>query len=116
MPKACANHPDRPGTAECRQCRKPVCASCAVVTAQGSWCSAECGVVFRALSAKTKDDHLMRRAGWAGKLIGIFSLLLVVLLAVHWAAARGVKPAKAIDILGQLFEGLDMLKKKGTPR
>ena len=116
MPKACANHPDRPGTAECRQCRKPVCASCAVMTAQGSWCSAECGVVFRALSAKPKEDPLMRRAGWAGKIIAIFSLLLVALLAVHGAAARGLKPAKAIDILGQLFEGLDMLKKKGTPR
>ena len=116
MPKACANHPDRPGTAECRQCRKPVCASCAVMTAQGSWCSAECGVVHRALNATLKEDPLMRRAGWAGKLVVIFSLLLVVVLGVHWAAARGVKAAKAVDILGQLFEGLDMLKKKGTQR
>ncbi|HEX7901929.1 MAG TPA: B-box zinc finger protein [Planctomycetota bacterium] len=116
MAKACANHPERPGTAECRQCRKPVCAACVVVTAQGSWCSAECGVVHRALQTKPKEDPLMRRAGWAGKLIAIFSLLLLVLLGVHAAAARGVKPAKAIDILGQLFEGLDMLKKKGTPR
>ena len=87
-----------------------------MVTAQGTWCSAECGVVFRALSVKLKEDPLMRRAGWAGKLIAIFSLLLLSLIAVHWAAGRGVKPAKAIDILGQLFEGLDMLKKKGTPR
>lgn len=114
MPKPCANHPDKPGTAECRQCRKPVCASCAVVTPQGSWCSAECGVVHRALSAKPKEDPLLRKAGWAGKIIAVFSLLLVVLLAVHWAASRGIKPAKAIDILGQLFEGLDMLKKKGA--
>ena len=116
MAKPCANHPERPGTAECRQCRKAVCSSCAVVTAQGSWCSAECGVVHRALNAKPKEDPLLRRAGWAGKIIAVFSLLLVVLLGVHWAAGRGMKPAKAIDILGQLFEGLDMLKKKGTER
>ena|SRR5688572_30944823 len=116
MAKACANHPERPGTAECRQCRKPVCASCAVVTAQGSWCSAECGVVHRALATKPKEDPLMRRAGWAGKVIALFSLLLLALLAIHWAAARGVKPAKTLDILGQLFDGLDMLKKKGMGR
>jgi hypothetical protein len=85
-----------------------------VVTPQGSWCSAECGVVHRALNAKPAEDPLMRRAGWAGKIIAVFSLLLLVMLAVHWAAARGVKPAKAIDVLGQLFEGLDMLKKRGT--
>lgn len=114
MPKTCANHPDRPGTTECRQCRKAVCASCAVLTPQGSWCSAECGVVYKALSAKPKDDPLARRAGWAGKLIAVFSLALIAMLGIHAAAARGVKPAKAVDLLGRLFEGLDMLKKKGT--
>lgn len=85
-----------------------------MLTPQGSWCSAECGVLFRALSAKPPDDPLMRRAGWAGKIVAVFSLLLVVMLGVHAAASRGVKPAKAIDVLGRLFEGLDMLKKKGT--
>lgn len=116
MPAACAKHPERPCTAECRHCRAALCAACVVVTPQGSWCSAECGVVHKALGTKPKDDPLLRRAGWAGKIVSVFSLLLLVLLGVHWAASRGVKPAKAFDVLGRLFEGLDMLKRKGSQR
>jgi hypothetical protein len=86
------------------------------VTAQGSWCSAECGVVHKALRTAPREDPLLRKAGWAGKLVGLFFGLLVVLIGVHLAASRGVKAAKAIDVLGRLFDGLDILKTRGTQR
>ena len=114
MAKACATHPDRPGTAECRRCRRPLCAACAVVTPQGTWCSAECGVLHKALKAASREDPLLRRAGWAGKIVGLFFLLLVLMIGIHLAASRGVKAAKALDVLGRLFDGLDILKARGS--
>jgi hypothetical protein len=72
--------------------------------------------VHKALQLKPKEDPLLRRAGWAGKIAAILLLVLLVLIAVHLAASRGLRPAKAIDVLGRLFEGLDFLKNRGSER
>jgi hypothetical protein len=112
----CVRHPERPGTADCRGCRAAVCTACAVVTPQGSWCSAECAVVHKALQAKPAEDPLLRRAGWAGRIAAVLLLGLLVLIGVHLAASRGLRAAKAVDVLGRFFEGLGNLKVRGTER
>lgn len=113
----CARHPERPGTADCRGCRMPLCAACAVVTPQGSWCSAECAVVHKALQTAPKEDPLLRRAGWAGRIAAVLLLGLLGLIGVHLAASKGWKAAKAVDVLGRFFEGLDNLKRnRGAER
>ncbi len=116
MAKACAKHPERPGTADCRGCGVGLCASCAVLTPQGSWCSAECAVVHRALATKPKEDPLLRKAGWAGKIVGVFLAVLLVMIGIHAAAVRGVKAAKALDVLGRLFDSLEVLKTRRAER
>ena len=116
MGRTCANHADREAPTACFQCRKPVCASCTTLAPHGSFCSAECGILFRALREKPPDDPLFRKAGWAVQFAAVALALLLVLAGVHALAGRGSETAKRFDLLGRLFDGLDILKKKGTPR
>lgn len=112
MTRTCAKHPDRPASTACRQCKAAVCPACAVVASVGSFCSAECQVLFRALQ-ETPAQREARRAGWGGQLIVLLACLLGLMLAIHGAARAGLKPARSVDALGRLFEGLDTLKDKG---
>jgi hypothetical protein len=114
--RTCARHPDREAPTACFQCKTPVCAACTVMAPHGSFCSAECGVLYRAFREKPPEDPLLRKAGWAGKAVAAVFLVLVLFVAVHAAAERGFKPARAVDLLGRLFAGLDVLKGRGTPR
>ena len=82
----------------------------------GSFCSAECGVVWRALREKPAEDPVLRKAGRAAAVLGVFLAFLVALAAVHAAARRGSALAKRIDLLGRIFDGLHVLKKQGTPK
>ena len=69
-------------------------------------------MLHKALHAKPKEDPLLRRMGWAGKVVLAFGLLLGLMLLFHAAAARGVRAAKPFDLLGRLFESLEVLKKR----
>jgi hypothetical protein len=112
MARACANHADREAPTACFQCRKPVCADCTTLAPHGSFCSAECGVLHRALREKPEEDPLFRKAGWALKAAAVFLGLLLFLAAVH-AGSRRFEGLRRIDLLGKLFDGLDVLKKRG---
>jgi hypothetical protein len=116
MGTACAKHPERAGTTECRGCRASLCAACALLTPQGNWCSAECAVVHKALSAKPKEDPVARRMGLALKVMLAFAMMLGLMLLFHAAASRGVKAAKPFDLLGRLFESLGVLTKRESGR
>jgi hypothetical protein len=116
MARTCANHADREAPTACLQCRKFVCAACTFLAPHGSFCSAECGVLFRALREKPPEDPLFRQAGWALKAAAVFLALLLVLVGIHAVARRGSEAARRFDLLGRLFDGLDVLKKKGMPR
>jgi hypothetical protein len=38
----CIHHPDRPATARCHSCHKPVCADCVVQNGANTFCSSTC--------------------------------------------------------------------------
>jgi hypothetical protein len=38
----CLNHPERPAITRCTVCFKPVCAECAISSADGTFCSTTC--------------------------------------------------------------------------
>jgi hypothetical protein len=108
--RTCANHAEREAPTACFQCRKPVCAACTTVAADGSFCSPECGVLWRALRERPGEDALFRKTGMALKGMAILLGVLVVLIGVHAAARRGSALAKRVDVLGRMFDGLDALK------
>ncbi|HYF01191.1 MAG TPA: B-box zinc finger protein [Planctomycetota bacterium] len=109
MVRTCAKHPERAASTACRQCKAAVCPACAVVAAVGSFCSAECQVLFLALK-ETPERRAARRAGWGGQSVVVLACLFGLLLGIHGAARAGLKPARAVDVIGRLFEGLDKLK------
>lgn len=82
----------------------------------GSFCSAECGVVWRALREKPAEDPGLRKAGRAAAVLGVLLAFVVALVAVHAAAGRGSLLAKRIDLLGRIFDGFHVLKSRGTPK
>jgi hypothetical protein len=114
--KTCVNHGNVPAATMCHQCHVPVCPSCTTVTPHGSFCSSTCGLRHREFGEKLRSGELRpARGGLALKLF--LGLLVVVggLSVIHFAALRGILPARRIDVIGFLLERAGGLV-PGAPR
>jgi len=114
--KACSNHKDAPAATMCHQCHTPVCRSCTTVTPHGSFCSSECSLRHREFGEKIKSGEIRpSRGGLALKLFLGLLVLISGLAVIHFAALRGVAPARRIDLIGLLLERVGGLV-PGGPR
>jgi hypothetical protein len=104
MAKACLTHKDRAAATMCRQCHKPVCAACTLVTSQGSFCSTECSLLFKSFQAQWKSGAAARPGGLLKTAVGLLFVGVLLVLAVHLMARAGIPAAKKIDVVGAVLE------------
>lgn len=83
--RVCLNHPNRPATARCNHCQKPVCAECTVARDTTLFCSEACAKARdhfqsresqRALEGKKRERFSVGE--WAVR--GVLVLLAAVIL------------------------------------
>ncbi len=109
MAKSCVNHGNQPAVTMCHQCHKPICKSCTMVTAHGSFCSSECSVIFREFKEKMKSSAAARKSGLGMKLVIILLLAAGALVLIHLGARNGVEPLKGIDVIGRILRNAETL-------
>ena len=100
----CIHHPDREATTRCKQCHKPLCKECRVVSAEGVFCSESCRKELVAFQERTKNIEQRKFIGKRG-IPGLIKLLIflgIIAAIAHFAFG--------IDILGTLKSWLSNLK------
>lgn len=106
--KNCANHPNSPSVTMCGQCQKPICKSCVMVTATGTFCSSECSIISKELRHKGGGGGGGRRKGGGAGMALVFLVLLAVaaLFGIHFAAKKQPPDhfLKKIDLVGRLLD------------
>lgn len=112
MARTCANHGDRVAEATCRRCGKGVCRECAVVRADGSFCSAECSLQYSGSKAGTKGTS-GGRLGVVGCTVLLVLLFLGFFVIVH-ALSGSFPEIRSLDLLGELLEGLRAIFRNGS--
>lgn len=105
MAKTCATHKDQPSVAVCRQCQKPLCKSCTMVNASGSFCSSECNVLFREMEKMKQGQEERKKMGFGAKFAIFLILVAVVLGGIHLGKQQGITALESIDLVGKLLEG-----------
>jgi hypothetical protein len=97
----CANHPERPATAACQECARPVCGECAPLTGGGHAFCRECLAASRLVDAEPRvlgapDGSEPVPSPVAGGVSGRRLYLMLIMLALAaigaaaaWAALSG---------------------------
>ncbi|MBV8880337.1 MAG: hypothetical protein JO332_10255 [Planctomycetaceae bacterium] len=105
MSKNCIRHQESPAATMCHQCHSPICTACSIVTPRGTFCSPECGVLFREFKERRSEP----KEGSYSKLTTIVKLLVALLLiglgfvGINQAAEHGVPQLRGIDIIGRFM-------------
>ena len=100
----CFFHTGTPATTRCKQCGRPLCTQCRLVTDSGIFCSDKCaqtGEVFVKRAARLESVKSGAKPAWPGKLIK-FVIFLVILYVVY-RLVRQYLPAGILEnIRGRL--------------
>lgn len=107
MPKTCVRHPEAPAATMCHQCHSPICTPCSIVTPRGTFCSPECGVLYREfkeLQGRAKDDTSYSKLTTVIKLLVAFLLMGLGFVGINQAAEHGVPQLKRVDVIGRLLD------------
>jgi hypothetical protein len=83
----CINHPGVEAVARCKQCGKPVCASCVVKGPTGQFCGEACKDRHEKFISRAQD--LQRNSRPAGTLKKIRILLIKLVILIAALAALG---------------------------
>ncbi len=102
----CINHDYRDAVSRCRQCHKPLCGECQLVTEEGIFCSKECygkAEVFhkRVAAMESRKKRRKRLPAFIGCFLKIAVFVLVVVLVL-----RFVLGIDSIDSFLDLISGL----------
>ena len=111
MSKTCIRHKEVPAATMCHQCHSPICTPCSIVTPHGTFCSPECGILFRDFKerqGREKDDTSYSKMTTIIKLVVAVLLMGLGFIGINQAAEHGMPQLRRIDIIG-LF--MDILKK-----
>lgn len=93
----CFSHTERPATARCRQCQRPVCDECAKSDANGQFCSFDCAGKFKDFQQMGKPKDLKQRG--LISLIATLVILAVVLVGGAYVGAKFLKLGFCVEIL-----------------
>lgn len=110
MPKTCVNHKEVPSATMCHQCHAPICTACSIVTPQGTFCSPECGILFREFKTRqneAKEDKAYSKMTLLIKLVAAFLFMGLGFVGINQAAEHGVPQLRSIDVIGRI---LNLLK------
>ncbi len=105
MSRTCVNHRESAASVMCHRCHKPICTECTIVTATGSFCSAECNLqhaMFKQTLARASTGPRLGVIGWVFAML----LLLIAFMVVIHFAAKMFPPLEGIDVLGGLIGGV----------
>ena len=98
----CIHHPDRPASARCPTCHKPVCADCVVRDGGNTFCSATCRDNYARFQARYKPEGgpgiLARLKNFV---VTVIVLALLAVLAV-FAGAKFLHVGFCQDLLKRL--------------
>ena len=104
----CINHPGIEAVARCKQCGKPLCSDCRLVTEDGLFCSDKCAQTARVFVKKSQDleeKRSVRRKGIPAGLIR-FIIFLIIIVVVY-------KLGKQLIAQGFFEKLLQTIKKPG---
>ena len=79
--ETCIVHHDQPAAARCGRCHKPICAECIVSTADGKFCSEECGA--KVADYRKNEKKVPAASGMRDVLrLGFWLIILILFLGV----------------------------------
>jgi hypothetical protein len=104
----CINHDYRDAVSRCRQCHKPLCGECQLVTEEGIFCSKACyrkGKVFhkRATAMEARKKSGKRVPAFIGCLLKLALFVLVIVLILRFVL--GIDSVDSfLDLISSLRE------------
>jgi hypothetical protein len=107
MVKTCFRHPETPAAASCHHCRSALCTPCSIVTPRGTFCSPECGALFRDSKERQgaeKDETNYSRMTVLIKLTVAMMLVGLGFVGINQAAEHGMPQLRRIDVIGRLLD------------
>jgi len=110
MAKTCVTHKETPAATMCHQCHAPICTACSIVTPQGTFCTPECGILFRGFKDRLlseKEDKAYSKMTVLIKLVAALLLMGLGFVGINQAAEHGMPQLRRIDVIGRI---LDLLK------
>jgi ribulose-5-phosphate 4-epimerase/fuculose-1-phosphate aldolase len=110
MAKTCVHHKETPAATMCHQCHAPICTACSIVTPRGTFCSPECGILFRDFKdrqSSEKEDKAYSKMTTLIKLVAALLLMGLGFVGINQAAEHGMPQLRRIDVIGRI---LDLLK------
>lgn len=108
MTRTCVYHHETATATVCHRCRNPICAACTIVTAEGSFCSADCNLQHTMSKEATVAEGapaVRPKLGVIGWVAAAVLLVLAFMIMVHFAA-RTFPQLQEIDFLGRLIGGI----------
>jgi hypothetical protein len=105
----CINHDYRDAVCRCRQCHKPLCGECQLITEEGIFCGEECyekAKAFHTRVAKMEPQEKPKRRLPAG--LGCFLKLVIFVLVV----AIILRFVLGIDSIDSFLELISRFKEK----
>ena len=78
----CFFHMGRPAVTRCKQCGKPLCSDCRLVTEDGLFCSDRCAQMAHVFTVKSRDLEEKRSARRSGAPAGLIKLIKFIIFLV----------------------------------
>lgn len=106
MSKTCIRHKEVPAATMCHQCHSPICTPCSIVTPHGTFCSPECGILFRDFKerqSQAKDETSYSKMTTIIKLMVALLLMGLGFVGINQAAEHGMPQLRNIDVIGRLL-------------
>jgi hypothetical protein len=102
----CINHDYRDAVGRCRQCHKPLCGECQLVTEEGVFCGEECYEKAKAFHARVaamepQEKSKRRLPAGLGCLLKLAVFVLIVVLVLRFGLG-----IDSIDSFLELVSGL----------
>jgi len=91
----------------CHHCHSPLCTACSIVTPYGTFCSPECGILFRdgkEREGQAKEDGSYSRMTTIVKVLVALLLMGLGFVGINQAAEHGMPQLRRIDIIGRLLD------------
>ncbi len=98
----CFFHMGRPAVTRCKQCGKPLCSDCRLVTEDGLFCSDRCAQMAHVFTVKSRDLEEKRSARRSGVPAGLIKFIIfLIIIFVLYKLGRRFIPAGFLENLLQ---------------
>lgn len=107
MAKTCVHHKETPAATMCHQCHLPICTACSIVTPRGTFCTPECGILFRDFKDRQgseQEDKSYSKITVLIKLVAALLLMGLGFVGINQAAEHGVPQLRCIDVIGRVLD------------